>query len=78
MEVRGSGGAGRGAFVVAAKELHASIVAGSQVKHQLQSGAGPLSLEVLEMFQASAGCKAVGWFCIVVSGQVKHPPSPIP
>ena len=47
MEVRGSGGAGRGAFVVAAKELHASIVAGSQVKHQLQSGAGPLSLEVL-------------------------------
>ena len=51
MEVRGSGGTGRGAFVVAAKELHASIVAGSQVKHQLQSGAGPLSLEVWPGFK---------------------------
>ena len=69
MEVRGivKGASGGGAFVVAAKELHASILAGSQVKHQLQSGAGPLTVEV-----SSRSC-VHGW---VVGQQIRVLPCP--
>ena len=45
-EVRSPGSTQGAAFVVAAKELQASILAGSQVRHQLQSGAGPLTVQV--------------------------------
>ena len=46
LEVRIPGTTQSAAFVVAAKELRASILAGSQVRHQLQSGAGPLTVQV--------------------------------
>ena len=47
LEVRGPGAGSGAAFVMAAKELQASILAGSQVRHQLQSGAGPLTVQVI-------------------------------